>query len=327
MPTVRRVVLEDILHVGGPVAAAGRHPVEPLGVAARVVVDLELIVTADIELVGDGPHLDRGEGRFDGLQVLPGQLEAIIPEAILTGTEDLGLLPMVDAILSPGTPLDRLVDQRGRARHVGIALGRVGDHHLVRSVAVREEIKDPLFLHEPAGELEIGLAVLDAVVSGEVSALKLVGDAQPGENLFQDVGDGKLLEDPALVVPRENPEPGNHLRPIAGEKTAPLSRGDALALAESAHDPVEVTRSAVGHHQGHGDALPEDRVECDRGGRFGQQIELEPKQPGDDLLSGELLEEQDIGPERRRHGQGSICLSVLRHGFLTRVAAGRTEPG
>ena len=147
-----RVVLEDILHVGGPVAAAGRHAVEPLGVAARVVVDLELVVAADLQLVGDGPHLDRVQGRLDGLQVLAGQLEAVIPEAILPGTEDLRLLPAVDAILGPGAPLDRLVDQRGRARHVGMALGRVGDHHLVRAIAVREEIKDPLFLHEPAGE-------------------------------------------------------------------------------------------------------------------------------------------------------------------------------
>ena len=322
---MRRVVLEDVLHVGGSVAAAGRYAVEPLGVAARVVVDLELVVAADLQLVGDGPHLDRVEGRLDGLQVLAGQLEAIIPEAILPGPEHLGLLPSVDAILGPGPPLDRLVDQRGRARHVGIALGRVGDHHLVRAVAVREEVKDPLFLHEPAGEVEIGLAVLDAVVAGEIGALKLIVDAQAREDLFQDVGDRELLEDPALVVPREHPELGDHLRAIDGEGGGPLGRGDALALGEPAHDPVEVARRAAGHHQGHGDGLAEDRVERDRGGGLGQQIELEAEQPGDGLLAGELLEEQDIGPERRRHGQEPVRLTVLRHGCLTRVAAGSVE--
>ena len=169
--------------------------------------------------------------------------------------------------------------------------------------------------------VEIRLAVLDAVVAREISALKLIGDAQTGEDLFQDVGDGELLEDPALVIPREHPEPGNDLRAIAGEGAAPLGRGDALALGESAHDPVEVARGAVGHQQGHGNALAEDRVERDRGGGLGQQIELESEQPGDGLFAGELLEEQDIGPERRRHGQEPIRLTVLRHGSLKRVAA------
>ena len=57
-----RVVREDVLEVAGPVAAAGGDAVEPLGVAARVVVDLELVVAADLELVADGARLDRRRG-------------------------------------------------------------------------------------------------------------------------------------------------------------------------------------------------------------------------------------------------------------------------
>ncbi len=316
-----RVVLEDVLDVGGLVAAARSHAIESLGVAARVVVDFEVLIAGDLQLVGDRADLDRVEGRLDGLQVLAGQLEAIIPEAILPGPEDLGLLPAVDAILGPRASLHRLVDQRGRTRDVGLALGRVGDHHLVSAIAVREEIKDPLFLHEPAGEGEIRLAVLNAVVAGEIGALKLIGYGQAGEDLFEDVGDGELLEDPALVIPREHPELGNHLRAIGGQRTAPLGRGDLLTLGKPAHDPVEVARGAVGHHQGDGDGLAENRVERDRGGGIGQQLKLEAEQLRVSLLAGELLEEQDIRPERRRHGQEPIRLTVLRHGFLTRVAA------
>ena len=61
------------------------------------------------------------------------------------------------------------------AGHVGVALRRVGDDHLVAAVGVREEVVDPLLLHEPAGEVEVGLAVLDAVVAGLVGPLELVG--------------------------------------------------------------------------------------------------------------------------------------------------------
>ena len=51
MPTRPLVVLEDLLDVAGLVAAAGVDAVEPLGVAAGVVVDLQLVVAADLELV------------------------------------------------------------------------------------------------------------------------------------------------------------------------------------------------------------------------------------------------------------------------------------
>src|ERR1700733_13933690 len=104
------------------------------------------------------------------------------------------------AILGSGTPLDRLVDQRGRPGHVRKALGRVGDDQLVRAVAVGEEIKDPLFLHKSAREVEICLAVLNAIVAVEISALELIGNIQARENLLQDVGYCELLKDPALSL-------------------------------------------------------------------------------------------------------------------------------
>ena len=65
------------------------------------------------------------------------------------------------------------------AWHIGVAHGRVGDDHLVAAVGMGEEVIDPLFLHEPAGEVEVGLAVLDAVVAGLVGPLELVVDVRP----------------------------------------------------------------------------------------------------------------------------------------------------
>ena len=57
-----RVVLEDVLDVAGPVAAAGIDAVEPLGVAAGEVVELQLVVAGDLELVGDRARLDACRG-------------------------------------------------------------------------------------------------------------------------------------------------------------------------------------------------------------------------------------------------------------------------
>ena len=75
------VVLEDVLDVAGPVAPARGDAVEALGVAAGVVVNLQLVVARDLESVADGSHLHRGEHGFDGLEVLAGQLEAAGPRA------------------------------------------------------------------------------------------------------------------------------------------------------------------------------------------------------------------------------------------------------
>ena len=72
---------------------------------------------------------------------------------------------------------------------------------------------------------------------------------------------------------------------------------------------------------------PRIGVELDRRGRFGQQLELEAEQPRDGLLAGEPLQEQDIGPQGRGHGQRTIRLAVLWHGCLEDLAAGSAGLG
>ena len=119
------------------------------------------------------------------------------------------------------SPFDHFVNGGRRAWHIGVAHGRVGDDHLVAAVGMGEEVIDPLFLHEPAGEVEVGLAVLDAVVAWFVGPLELVVDAQASEDLLEDVGNGDLLEDPALGLPGQQPELGDDLRLVAGEERAP----------------------------------------------------------------------------------------------------------
>ena len=52
------VVLEDLLDVGGAVLAARADAVEPLGVLAGPVVDLQPVGVADLQLVVDRADLD-----------------------------------------------------------------------------------------------------------------------------------------------------------------------------------------------------------------------------------------------------------------------------
>ena len=215
------VVLEDVLDVAGPVAAPRADPVKALGVAAGEVVKLQLAVPRDLESVADGSHLHRGEHGFDGLEVLARQLEALVPERVLARPDLLPLLPGMNTVFFAQSPFDHFVNGGRRAWHIGVAHGRVGDDHLVAAVGMGEEVIDPLFLHEPAGEVEVGLAVLDAVVTWFVGPQELVVDAQAGEDLLEDVGHGDLLEDPALGLPGQQPELGDDLRLVAGEERSP----------------------------------------------------------------------------------------------------------
>ena len=213
--------------------------------------------------------------------------------------------------------LDHFVNGGRRAWHIGVAHGRVGDDHLVAAVGMGEEVIDPLFLHEPAGEVEVGLAVLDAVVAWLVGPLELVVDAQAGEDLLEDVGHGDLLEDPALGLAGQKPELGDDLRLIAGEEGAAHGGGDLLALAEPVDDAVDVARRTVGHLERDGDALAEDLVEGDVGARLGEHFELEAEEAGKEFAARELLKQQDVRSQRGRNGHRPVCLAVRRHDRLS----------
>src|SRR3954451_5315794 len=96
-----------------------------------------------------------------------------------------------------------------------------------------EEVVDSLFLHEPAGEVEVGLSVLDAVIAWFVGPLKLEGHAQASEDLLENVGNGDLLEDSTLGLSSQQPELRDDLRLVAGKESAAHGGRELLALTES----------------------------------------------------------------------------------------------
>lgn len=99
------------------------------------------------------------------------------------------------------------------------AVGRlgVGQDHGVLAVLVFEEIRDPVFFHQAPAEIVVRLAVLDAVVDrivalGEI--FPVVGKIMLAENLGNDLRSGLVLEDAAIGVFRQEPEPGPQREPV-----------------------------------------------------------------------------------------------------------------
>ena len=76
-----------------------------------------------------------------------------------------------------------LVLDGGRPGHVGMALRRVGHDHLVAARRVLEEVIDAFLFHEPAGEGEVRLAVLHAVIARLEGALDLRADSRGRQHL------------------------------------------------------------------------------------------------------------------------------------------------
>src|SRR6516162_9804563 len=100
-----------------------------------------------------------------------------------------------------------------------------------------EKVKDAFFLHEPGDEVEIGLAVLDAVLTlNEVSVqLELeVAETEVLKDLFNDVGSLLVLEDAAIGGSGEEPEPGNHHGVIFGQT------GLEMSLRKAADEAIPI---------------------------------------------------------------------------------------
>src|SRR5262245_17022129 len=81
---------------------------------------------------------------------------------------------------------------------------------------------DALFLHQPANEVGIGLAVLNAVFARLVFTFKradanaVAADSRILQDGFDDLRHGLVLKNPRAVTMRERPGSGNNLRAVIG---------------------------------------------------------------------------------------------------------------
>src|SRR5579862_2541610 len=106
-----------------------------------------------------------------------------------------------------------------------------------------EKVIDTFFFHQSGNKVEISLPVLHTVVAlaeGAVEPEFEVAKAELCENRLNNVGDGLLLEDAAVRLARQEPQPGNHFGSIISK--APIR----AALGEPADEAVEITEGILG---------------------------------------------------------------------------------
>ena len=301
------IVLENLLDVGGTVPAAGVHTVEPLRVAAWPVVQFQPVRAADFQLVRDLPDLNAVLNLLLDLQVLVGQLEAVVPEGHLHRSQVLAFLPGGDPFLDHVGDVQWGVGGLAAEGNIGVSAGVVRNDHGVTAGLVLEEVENALFFHQAAGEVEIRFAVLHAIVTGLVLAGELDLHGETLEHLGQDLLDRLLLEDPALGLARQEPELRDNLKLIVGEGRVPPP------LAGPAADPADVPVIAPRRIDVRRDLLAQKLVEGNLGLVGGDRVELELKELGDRLGADESDEQQLIGSQGRRDGQQPISLLIGWH--------------
>src|SRR5262245_25680931 len=211
--------------------------------------------------------------------------EGVVPEGAFAGTQLLGLLPLVDAILFARAARYSFMDDLGWPRQVGVALRRIGHDHLVAVGAVLEEVIDPFFFHEAAREVEVRLAVLHAKVAGLEAALQLKNGVDSLQHLLQDVGNGDVLKNAALRPLAQQPELGHDIHPVSSKNVVPLALRDAAANA------VEMTLLSVWKRQMNRHLLAQKLVKGNFGAVLSEQVELEVEQMGEGLGAGKPHQE------------------------------------
>src|SRR5262249_3305240 len=168
------------------------------------------------------------------------------------------------------------------------------------SVLVIEVIIDALVLHQAADEIEIGLAILHAVLPRMMRARKLVGylSAIDTQHFLDDVGHRLVVEDAAVGAASREPQPWAQGRAVG----VSVTRGKRSALllgrlAKAGDVGVQVARRAVilgFEHQGH--VRAEEVLGLDRGA-LAQELEVVLEQAPQLFLARNARKQQDIGPQ------------------------------
>src|SRR5208282_3703452 len=134
------------------------------------------------------------------------------------------------------------------------------------AVLMLEEIKNTHVLHQPGNKIKVCLAILDAILSRLIRAGQRtleIAETRTGEYQLDDVGNRHVLENAAIRIAREKPQPGHDLHLVVGEASI------GAALGEAADETIEVTQGLIGQGDADGDILTDNVVEGD--GIIGRQ--------------------------------------------------------
>jgi hypothetical protein len=137
-----------------------------------------------------------------------------------------------------GQVTDRLLAPDPDVRALG-----VDEDQLVGLVDMLEEVVDPLLFHQSRDEVQVALAVLDAVLVRDVAAAEAVIDRHRRlvlEDRLQDVGRGRFLEDPAVLGQAQEPEPGPQGQVVPEGPVLATAVGESHRVAAELADDVVV---------------------------------------------------------------------------------------
>ncbi|MGY4487146.1 hypothetical protein ACVWWR_006337 [Bradyrhizobium sp. LM3.2] len=113
-------------------------------------------------------------------------------------------------------------DIGNRSKTVDRAMRRLGvrQHQRMFAALVLEEVVDAVLFHQPAHEIHVSLAVLNAIFELRTGPLFgqfgfIIGEAAFVEDLLDDVGRFLVLKDPTIGGPRQQPKPRPQHDPVA----------------------------------------------------------------------------------------------------------------
>src|SRR6516164_8617333 len=107
-----------------------------------------------------------------------------------------------------------------------------------------EVVEYAVLFHQPGDEIERRFTILHTILKCGIragQALPELRETEKAEYLADDIRRGHVLEDSAIGLAGEEPEPGHHLGMVAS-KVAFIR----AALRKTAYVTVNVARSAVG---------------------------------------------------------------------------------
>lgn len=252
-----RLAARDAVHVGQGELAAGHHARAVAPGAAHDAGRVELLDTHAREAVTErglhelaGVIVDRAFGDALGcertVRVERGLLERVVAEDDLLRAHPLLERHVAHALELPGHPVGPAQREHGIAVD-GLERGRiVGDDQRHAASVVIEVVGDALLLEEPRDEIEVGLAVLDAIVPGRVAPGQLPGNLDHsvlGEDGLDDLPRRHALVHVKTPVERQRRQRRAETDQVVGGRVSHLeqleARHDAVHVADAA-EPVDL---------------------------------------------------------------------------------------
>ena len=198
---------------------------------------------------------------------------------------------------------DLLIAGKRDVRAVGI-----GKHHGVAPFLVPEEVIDALLFHQPADEVEVGLAVLHAIDALGVGRRQFCFEVSDGiflEDFLDDLRYRQILKNAAVGAAGKKPRPGADPRRI--EMVATVHAG----LGKTGDEAVEVARIAIWQFELDGDVLRQNVVQVNV--RFlAEQGHIKFTQAPEFFPPVHAMEEQYVVPQ----GRDNFHYSALSHRHL-----------